>query len=260
MIKNLSVIIPTYKEPEYLDLCLKSLIDNQTVKNEIIVVVDGFYDLNKKVLDKHSSHIKTVIFNNNQGLSRATNMGVYNASNEYVMVINDDNVAGYNWDKKLIQYINSCWDKYDICLSPNQIEPNPSIFKQFIIKNFGQTAESFDYDAFIAFTKASRGSISSEGYTLPFVVKKEIYLSVGGWDETYPGPYVVDLEFFYKLQLQGIRMLRMYNNPFYHFSGKGTIDIDKRTSELKSWDWFYYKWGKMAKRNTYNKIELISKQ
>ena len=49
----ISVIIPTYKEPDYLDLCLQSAIQNQKLKNEIIVVVDGFYSLNKPILDKH---------------------------------------------------------------------------------------------------------------------------------------------------------------------------------------------------------------
>ena len=32
----ISVIIPTYRNPEYLDLCLKSAIDQQDNKNEII--------------------------------------------------------------------------------------------------------------------------------------------------------------------------------------------------------------------------------
>jgi len=31
----ISVIIPTYKEPEYLDLCLRSAFEGQVNKNEI---------------------------------------------------------------------------------------------------------------------------------------------------------------------------------------------------------------------------------
>jgi glycosyltransferase involved in cell wall biosynthesis len=49
----ISVIIPTYKEPEALDICLKSAITGQKNKNQIIVVVDGFFDLNKEVLEKY---------------------------------------------------------------------------------------------------------------------------------------------------------------------------------------------------------------
>ena len=40
----ISVIIPTYKAPEALDLCLESAINGQQNKNQLIVVVDGFVD------------------------------------------------------------------------------------------------------------------------------------------------------------------------------------------------------------------------
>ena len=53
----ISVIIPTYKSPEVLDLCLESAIKGQHNNNQIIVVVDGFYDLNKHVLEKWEDHI-----------------------------------------------------------------------------------------------------------------------------------------------------------------------------------------------------------
>ena len=49
---KISVIIPTYKSPKLLDLCLQSAIEGQILNNQIIVVVDGFYDLNKDVLEK----------------------------------------------------------------------------------------------------------------------------------------------------------------------------------------------------------------
>ena len=88
----ISVIIPTYKEPDYLDLCLQSAIKNQNEQNEIIVVVDGFYDLNKSVLNKYQDNINVLDLGENQGLSVATNWGVYNASNDYVLIVNDDNV------------------------------------------------------------------------------------------------------------------------------------------------------------------------
>ena len=40
----ISLIIPTYRNPKYLDVCLQSAIDGQTTKNEIIVIVDGYVD------------------------------------------------------------------------------------------------------------------------------------------------------------------------------------------------------------------------
>ena len=38
----ISLIIPTYRNPDYLDICLKSATEQQDNDNEIIVVIDGF--------------------------------------------------------------------------------------------------------------------------------------------------------------------------------------------------------------------------
>ena len=51
----ISLIIPTYRNPKYLDICLKSAVEGQINpkgKNEIIVVVDGFVEESKDVLKK----------------------------------------------------------------------------------------------------------------------------------------------------------------------------------------------------------------
>ena len=40
----ITAVITTYKEPEALDICLNSAIKGQIHDNQIIVVVDGFYD------------------------------------------------------------------------------------------------------------------------------------------------------------------------------------------------------------------------
>ena len=82
----ISVIIPTYKEPEALDLCLTSAIKGQTQENQIIVVVDGFYDLNKDVLEKHKKHIELLTLPENVGLCKATNLGVYNAKSNKILM------------------------------------------------------------------------------------------------------------------------------------------------------------------------------
>ena len=39
------------------------------------------------------------------------------------------------------------------------------------------------------------------GYTLPIFMSKYDYKRIGGWDETYPGGWVVDCEFFLKCSL-----------------------------------------------------------
>jgi len=101
---NISVIIPTYKEPEYLDLCLNSLYKGQVNENEIIVVVDGHMDMNSYVIDKYKGKpgFKFLNLIDNMGLQTATNLGVYQASNEKILIVNDGN----DWNSTEI-YVNT---------------------------------------------------------------------------------------------------------------------------------------------------------
>ena len=69
----ISVIIPTYKSVEHLDLCLSSAIKGQVNKNQLIIVVDGTIDIVKSVLDKYDDDIDILDMQTNQGLCRATN-------------------------------------------------------------------------------------------------------------------------------------------------------------------------------------------
>ena len=64
---SISIIIPTYRNPEYLDICLKSAIEQQSNENEIIVAVDGFIEESQEVLDKYKDNIKVLDLGENQG-------------------------------------------------------------------------------------------------------------------------------------------------------------------------------------------------
>jgi glycosyltransferase involved in cell wall biosynthesis len=253
----ISVIIPTYKEPEVLDLCLRSAIEGQHNNNEIIVVVDGFYDINKEVLEKYKDKINILDLEENQGLPRSTNLGVYNASNELVLIVNDDNIFPTNWDKQLERAYQP-----NSILTPNQIEPIPSMFRQFHIKDLGRDPNKFNLEAFWKYEiEIHENKIEETGSTLPFLINKNDYLRVGGWDESYPGAWVVDWEFFMKCEMNGMKMLRTYNCHFYHFVSLGTKTperiADSQIKEQECHEYFYYKWGTYAKHNPINNSKLI---
>jgi glycosyltransferase involved in cell wall biosynthesis len=239
----ISVIIPTYKSPEALDLCLQSAIKGQRNKNQIIVVVDGFYDLNKEVLEKWSQHIDVLNLEENVGLCRGTNLGVYNAQYDKILIVNDDNVFPKYWDVLLLDNY-----KPNTLLSPNQIEPIPSIFKQFYIHNLGRDPKTFGLEEFWKFSDALSYNFTDEtGSTLPIFMSKTDYLRVGGWDENYELGVVADWDFFLKCTLSGIEMLRTFNCHFYHFVSLTTLTPEKeqqrKQSEQNGHEYAKYKWG-----------------
>lgn len=255
----ISVIIPTYKEPEALDLCLKSAITGQLYKNQIIVVVDGYYNINKKILDKYSDDIEVLNLEENVGMIRAMNFGHCNAKFDLVFHVQDDNVFPLGWDESLLESYES-----NSVLTPNQIEPTSSMFRQFHIKDLGRDPKTFDLEKFWDYEKSIKESkIEKTGNTFPILMNKWDYLSVGGLDESYPGAWVVDWEFFMKCEIKGLKMLRTHKCHFYHFVSLGTEStleekLLKQQKEIECHEYFKYKWGQYAKHNPENNSKLLN--
>lgn len=255
----ISVIVPTYKSPEALDLCLRSAIEGQVNTNEIIVVVDGHLYLNMEVLTKWKDSITILDLEENVGLCRATNLGVYNASNDKILIVNDDNVFPSGWDETL----ESVWQDGAV-ISPNQIEPTPSMFSQFHIKDLGRDPSTFDLEAFWSYEKnyVAQDVTSESGSTLPIYMSKMDYLRVGGWDENYDLGVVADWDFFVKCQLSGLSMLRVSDANFYHFVSLTTNDtqenrLKRQQAEQAGHEYAKYKWGNYIQHNPATNLKTV---
>ena len=269
----ISVIIPSFKNPKYLDLCLKSIIENQEAKNEIIVVLDGYADLSKDVVDKYKNDISVLEFEDNRGMSHAINFGVYNATGDWILVVSEDNVFCREWDVKLSDNtemgnpnVMHHKDDVNIVYTINQIEPvGPSIYN-FVIKDYGKTLEEFKYEEFLKDDELTIKDLTSDGSTFPFFMRKIDFMKVGGFDIDYPSPFVVDWDFFLKCELAGLEMLRIRQFNFYHFVSKSTKNrngyiesTNERneffSSETKAAEYFEYKWGFQPRRDKNNRCK-----
>tara|TARA_R110002153_G_scaffold272403_1_gene441062 strand:- start:464 stop:1231 length:768 start_codon:yes stop_codon:yes gene_type:complete len=254
----ISVIIPTYKSPEYLDLCLQSAVEGQQNNNQIIVVVDGHYDVNEHVLNKWCHAIEILILEENVGLCKATNLGVMNARHDKVLIVNDDNVFPKNWDETL----EDDWGMYEgesIVMTPNQIEPYPSMFKEFVHKDLGTTPETFNLEEFYEYesNEASGEGKDECGSTLPILMSKTDFLRIGGWDENYELGMVADWDFFLKCRLSQMKMIRTYNCHFYHFASVSTNGEKRQQAEQAGHEYAKYKWGGYIKHHPTNNNKFI---
>ncbi len=89
---KVSVIIPVYNVKPYLERCVQSVL-GQTYKDiEIILVDDGSTDGSGQLCDElaaEHSQIR-VIHQENQGLSAARNIGIQQATGEYIVFVDSD--------------------------------------------------------------------------------------------------------------------------------------------------------------------------
>ena len=89
-----SIIIPVYKVREYIQECIHSVIA-QTYQNIEIILIDdhgedGSIELAESLLEKSERRWFTIIQNINKGVSVARNMGIEQASGEYIFFLDAD--------------------------------------------------------------------------------------------------------------------------------------------------------------------------
>ena len=103
---KISVIVPVYNAEKYLVECLESLV-NQTYQNfEIILVNDGSTDNSSKICEEYKKKYKNIkyISIENHGVSYARNLGIAEASGDYIMFVDSDDIISLNLSSNLDSY------------------------------------------------------------------------------------------------------------------------------------------------------------
>lgn len=87
-----TVIIPTYNRADLIAQSIDSVLDQTWRPHEIIVVVDGSTDDTVTRLQPYADRVKVVV-KENGGKSSALNLGLSMASQPYVWIFDDDDIA-----------------------------------------------------------------------------------------------------------------------------------------------------------------------
>lgn len=100
-----SVIVPVYKTPEnFLRICIESM-QNQTVKNsQIILIDDGSPDHCGTVCDEYAAKDDRilVLHKENGGVSTARNLGLEHVKGKFLTFVDsDDSLAPETWEKTI---------------------------------------------------------------------------------------------------------------------------------------------------------------
>ncbi|MDF1884307.1 glycosyltransferase, partial [Sulfurimonas sp. SAG-AH-194-C21] len=109
---KISVIIPTYNRYEFLQRAIESVLGQTYQADEIIVIDDGSSDNTSQILQKFPN-IK-YIYQKNSGVSSARNLGIKNASFEWIAFLDSDD----EWiDSKLQEQVLFHKDNSDVLMS-----------------------------------------------------------------------------------------------------------------------------------------------
>ena len=185
----ISVVCPTFNSSSYIEKTLNSLISQTHPPDEIIFSDDGSTDNTVKIINdwkepfnKKGVSIK-IIKNNHKGAGSARNSAIAKASCDWISFIDSDDIWYSNKIEKVVKIIKTN-KKCNAVLHWEYFTKEKNSEK--LLNNYG-----FNYD--------KNEKISSQLYKNNFLstsavtMKKNVILSVGGFDESLPNWQDFDL-------------------------------------------------------------------
>lgn len=109
---KISIIIPVYNAEKFLDACLSSILSQDMLSYEVILVDDGSTDSSPLICDRYSStdpRFRT-IHKPNGGVSSARNAGIALAQGEYLMFVDSDDALAPEALRNLCLETDGCPD------------------------------------------------------------------------------------------------------------------------------------------------------
>lgn len=231
-----SILIPSWNNLKYLQICIDSIHKNSTYPHQIIVHVnDGSDGTLNWIKEKGYDYTFSP---ENIGVCIAMNMMRTKVKTNYMVFINDDMYVLPEWDKYLYEEIKKMPDN-KFFLSSTTIQPFTK-GKHIIFANYGDTKESFREKSLLAEFREYEMKDWAGATLPPNVVHRDIWDLVGGYSvELSPGMYS-DPDFTAKLYLCGIRRFKgLGKSRIYHFETKSTARIKKNEGNMQ----FLMKWG-----------------
>lgn len=174
-----SFVIPTHNRSEVLAQCLESCI-NQTYKNiEIIVINDNSEDSTEEILKEFNSKYKFLKYYNSpgKGASAARNLGIEKALGKYIAFMDDDDICEpFRIEEQMKPIFESNY-KYNFIVSGF-----------YIVNSEGKRIETINY----------LKPLESIGFTVRWLVGKNLLIKAGGFDSQQPN--LEEVELFWRLR------------------------------------------------------------
>lgn len=235
---NLSIIIPVYNVEKYLDKCLKSVVSQIDIQDEIILVNDASTDnsllICKKYINKYNN-IKLVNNEINKGVGNVRNIGVKCATRDYILWIDSDDWVSSNYISVIKKYLSITnvdififdYTKVDdnVCIEKTYRKKSGFISKREIMLDVSQ-------DIFYSFLWRT-------------VVKKELYTNIKFPEKiSMMEDFCIYHELFYKAKTffylkENLYFYRVVKNSLSHKKQEALYEIHK----------FYLKREEFIKKN-----------
>lgn len=103
-----SIIIPVYNAENYLERCIESVLNQTESSFELLLINDGSTDRSLEICNHFAERDSRIIVftQENAGVSSARNIGISNASGEYITFVDSDDFVGKSFLSNFSEVLN----------------------------------------------------------------------------------------------------------------------------------------------------------
>ena len=102
-----SIIIPTYNHEAFLEESIESALNQTYPYVEVIVIDDGSVDGTQEIIQRYDGRIRAYAQERNMGQSAALNVGIKNATGQWLKFHASDDVLDSDAVERIISLVNS---------------------------------------------------------------------------------------------------------------------------------------------------------
>ncbi|GAW90672.1 glycosyl transferase, group 2 family protein [Flavobacterium psychrophilum] len=247
---QLSVIILNYNVRYFLELCVLSV--QKSLKNidaEIIVIDNNSSDDSCKMMKQRFPQVKLIENKENSGFPKGNNIGVAQAKGKYICILNPDTVVSEDTFAKTLAFAESQKNLGIVGCKlidgtgnflPESKRGVPTPFVAFT-KIFGlyKFSNYFGkyYAQHLSENKTGKVDILVGAF---MIMKRELYLEVGGFDEKC-FMYSDDIDLSYMVLQKGKSNYYFHQTTVIHYKGESTIKDETYMKRFQEAMNFFYK-------------------
>lgn len=218
-----SVIIPAYNAQKTIKDCLSALSSQifSGDEYEIIVVDDGSTDNTPEIIKKEFPKVR-LISRKNAGPAVARNHGAKEAKGEIILFTDSDCCPRENWLEEMLKPFKA--NPEIIGVKGVYMTKQREITARFVQLEYEDKYDLMAKDEYIDFI---------DTYSAGF--KREVFLSMNGYDENFPVACSEDAEFSFRLSNKGYKMIFIPGAIVSHIHPDRFIAYAKKKFKFAYW-------------------------
>lgn len=223
---KVSVIIPNYNGEKYLRACIESLMGQDYLNFETIIIDNASQDSKYEWLKEYEDIIFKRL-DKNYGFSRAVNEGIKMAQGEYVLLLNNDTVVQEYFVGELVKAMEQ--DERIFGVSSKMIAYQDHSIMDDAGDEYtllGWTLKRGDGGSVDKYTKGCKVFSACAGAAL---YRREVFDEIGYFDEQFFA-YMEDVDISYRARIYGYYNIYCPKAKVYHI---GSATSGSRYNDFK---------------------------